>query len=129
MGRGDWIGVFSGRDTSRNVGWGYAAHFPKLLPYWDSSIFFLHPPPPPPPLWKATSHAGPFRIFFQRSRQNSELQRFRQQKSWVSESLPPSPNVENLWNVVPFMTKICVFYCHIYVVVCLFFWFIFFKPV
>ena len=74
--------------------------------------FFICPPPPPPPLWKATSHAGPFRIFFQRSQQNFELQRFRQQISWVPESLPPSPNVENLWDV-PFMTKIVVFYYHI----------------
>ena len=48
----------------------------------------------PTPLWMATSSAGPVKIYFQRSRQNFEpigckLQRFRQQKFRVSESVPP----------------------------------------
>ena len=47
-----------------------------------------------PPLWRVNSDAGPVGIFFQRSRQNFEplgckLQRFRQQKTRVSESAPP----------------------------------------
>ena len=50
--------------------------------------------PPPPFPKKGTSDIGPVEIFFQRSRQKFEpleckFQRFRQQKTRVSESVPP----------------------------------------
>lgn len=95
----------------------------KTFTILGHSIPYRSAPTPPPTSWKAAYDTGPVRIFFQGSQQNFEPLRCKlpgqtskvlTTKTRVSESVPPSPDSENLWKYVPFMTKICIFCYHIY---------------